>query len=288
VEVAKTEIIMTSIEKILFFASLLCVLSLSSGAQEHSMTWKRVFMDESRTGTQLSSKDNVQKALGSVKGNKYYAPNGKVYKGGCTAKVAKVVLDAQPAMADVKVVVGYSTQEMHSHAPESALSNWFVDELMRFVSEKTGKQMDLGVANFGGIRVDMPQGDILADDIISMFPFRNNVCYLELKGADVRHILEQMAATKVQALGGVRCVIKDHKLVSATFGGEPIDDAKIYNVATISFLLDGGDDLFIAKNAVSLKIFPEYILDVMLPYVKSLTAAGKPVEYQADGRVTDH
>src|SRR5574344_908163 len=282
---AETEIIMTIIKKLLFNIVLLSSLGFTAMAQESPMTWKRVYMDESRTGTQLASSDNVIKALGSVKGNKYYAPNGKIYKGGSIVKVAKLVLDAQPSMADVKVVVGYSPEEMYSHAPESALSNWFVDELMRFVAEKTGKQVDMGVANFGGIRVDMPQGDILADDIISMFPFRNNVCYLELKGVDIRHFLETMAATKVQALGGVRCVIKDHKLVSATFGGEPIDDAKIYNVATISFLLDGGDDLFIAKNAVSLKIFPEYILDVMLPYVKSLTAAGKPVEYQADGRV---
>jgi 2',3'-cyclic-nucleotide 2'-phosphodiesterase (5'-nucleotidase family) len=276
---------MTMIKKTLSACALLAIIGFTAIAQEHPSTWKRVYMDESRTGTQLASKDNVLKALGSVKGNKYYAPNGKVFKGGSIVKVAKLVLDAQPAMADVKVVVGYSPKEMHSHAPESALSNWFVDELMRFASEKTGKQVDFGVANFGGIRVDMPEGEILADDIISMFPFHNNVCYLELKGVDIRHLLEQMAATKVQAIGGVRCVIKDHKLVSATIGGQPIDDAKVYGVATISFLLDGGDNLSIAKNAVSLQIFPEYILDVMLPYVKSLTAAGKPVEYQADGRV---
>ncbi len=282
---AETEIIMTIIKKLLSPIALLSVLSFTVMAQESPMTWKRVYMDESRTGTQLASSDNVLKALGSVKGNKYYAPNGKIYKGGSIVKVAKLVLDAQPSMADVKVVVGYSPNEMHSYAPESALSNWFVDELMRFAAEKTGKQVDMGVANFGGIRVDMPQGDILADDIISMFPFHNNVCYLELKGVDIRHFLETMAATKIQILGGVRCVIKDHKLFSATIGGQPIDDAKVYGVATISFLLDGGDNLFLAKNAVSLQIFPEYILDVMLPYVKSLTAAGKPVEYKADGRV---
>ena len=69
-------------------------------------------------------------------------------------------------------------------------------------------------------------------------------------------------------------------------GGELLDDDKIYGVATISFLLDGGDGLRIAKNAVRLDIYDEYILDVMMPYVESLTAAGKPIEYQTDGRIT--
>ena len=67
--------------------------------------------------------------------------------------------------------------------------------------------------------------------------------------------------------------------------GEPLDDEKVYGVATISFLLDGGDGYSIAKNALRLDIHPQIIIDVMLPYIKSLTAAGKNIEYSKDGRV---
>jgi 2',3'-cyclic-nucleotide 2'-phosphodiesterase (5'-nucleotidase family) len=169
--------------------------------------------------------------------------------------------------------------------PECELSDWFIDELMRAAEEKAGKKVDFGVTNFGGIRVDMPEGDVLMDDIVSMFPFKNNLCFLELYGRDIRALLEQLASTSWQVVGGARCVVQDGKLVSAEIGGEPIDDDRIYGVATISFLLNGGDGLSVARNAVSLQMFDEYILDVMLPCVQRLAAEGKPIEYQMDGRI---
>ena len=191
----------------------------------------------------------------------------------------------QPQMADLKKVVGYSTREMIRTYPESEIGDWFIDELMRAAEKKSGKHVSFGVTNFGGIRVDMPAGDILKDDIVSMFPFKNNLCYLELAGKDIRALLEQLAATKWQVVGGARCVVKDGKLESVEIEGQPLDDNRVYGVATISFLLNGGDGLFVARNAKKLDIYPEYLIDIMLPYVQELTAQGKPVEYSKDGRI---
>lgn len=258
-------------------------LCMSLSAQEFS--WSRSSMDGSRTGVVASNADNVEEAMGRMKGRKYVAPNGKKFRKGATPKVAALLLGAQPKMHDLKQVVAYSPKEMIRRGPECELSNWFIDELMRAAEEKSGKKVDFGITNFGGIRVDMPQGDVLLDDIVSMFPFKNNLCYLELKGKDIRVILEQLAATSWQCVGGARCVVRDKKLVSAEIGGQPIDDEKVYGVATISFLLNGGDGLNVAKNALELQIFDEYIIDVILPYVKSLTAQGKYIEYEVDGRI---
>ena len=102
---------------------------------------------------------------------------------------------------------------------------------------------------------------------------------------DIRALLEQLAATKWQVVGGARCVVKDGKLESVEIEGQPLDDNRVYGVATISFLLNGGDGLFVARNAKKLDIYPEYLIDIMLPYVQELTAQGKPVEYSKDGRI---
>ena len=76
------------------------------------------------------------------------------------------------------------------------------------------------------------------------------------------------------------------KLVSAEIGGEPIDDEKVYGLATISFLLGGGDGLSLEQNALSVTVFEqEDIIDAVLDYVYSETEAGRPVEYKKDGRV---
>ena len=157
---------------------------------------------------------------------------------------------------------------------------------MRAVEEKSGKKVHFGLTNFGGIRVDMPEGEVLKDDIVSMFHFKNNICYLELKGSDIRFILEQLAASTWQVIGGGKFVVKDGKLESAEIDGAPLDDEMVYGVATISFLLKGGDGISMARNAKHLEIYDEYILDVMLPYVLSLTEQGLPIEYHTDDRIT--
>lgn len=263
-------------------ASALAAVSCAEGG----MRWERKLMDGSRTGVHACTANDVAENLGTIDGNVYTAPNGRTFvKGSAVYDVAQLLLAAQPEMAELKQVIGYSSREMVRGYPESELSNWFIDELMRAAEEKSGKKVDFGITNFGGIRVDMPQGDVLMDDIVSMFPFRNNLCYLELYGRDIRAMLERFAARSWQVIGGARCVVQEGKLVSVEIGGEPLDDDKIYGVATISFLLSGGDDIFVARNAVSLEIFDEYIIDVMLPYVRRLTAEGKPIEYQKDGRI---
>ena len=262
------------------------VVSLNAADDDFRIEWSRTRMDGSRTGCVSPSADDIASTIGTVKGKTYCSPGGKVYRGGTAAAVASVVLDAQPEMAPVKKVIGHAPEAMVREEPESALSNLFVDRIMAAVEEKSCRHVDAGIGNFGGIRVDMPQGDILLDDLLSMFPFKNSIVYVALKGKDLRNILEQMAATRVQVLGGVRIEVSDGRLVSATIDGQPIDDGKIYGVATISFLLDGGDNLHVGRNAVEILQYDDIdIIDIMLEYVRNETAAGRDIVYHTDGRV---
>lgn len=269
-----------------FLAVAAILAAASSYAQGTVISWSTDPIDGHRTGVTASTADNVEEAMGYVKGRTYYAPNGKKFRKGTVRKVASLMLGAQPAMADVKKVVGYSTRVMVRKKPECELYDWFIDELMRATADSTGKKIDIGISNRGGIRIDMPAGEILCDDIQSMFPFKNNLCYVALHGRDVRAILDQMAATSFQILGGVKVVAKNGKIVSATVNGEPLDDDKVYGVATINFLLDGGDGYSIGKNAIETIFCNGWLYDTMIAYVKSLTAAGKPVEFENQHWIT--
>ena len=269
-----------------FLAVAAILAAASSYAQGPVISWSTDPIDGHRTGVTASTADNVEEAMGYVKGRTYYAPNGKKFRKGTVRKVASLMLGAQPAMADVKKVVGYSTRVMVRKKPECELYDWFIDELMRATADSTGKKIDIGISNRGGIRIDMPAGEILCDDIQSMFPFKNNLCYVALHGRDVRAILDQMAATSFQILGGVKVVAKNGKIVSATVNGDPLDDDKVYGVATINFLLDGGDGYSIGKNAIETIFCNGWLYDTMIAYVKSLTAAGKPVEFENQHWIT--
>lgn len=278
---AQTELIM---KRLMMLVALVAIMT-EAHSQEYE--WKHIAMDGSRTGCISPSKDNVAEALGVFEKGRYIAPNGKKYaRKSSVAKVAGIVIDAQPDMSRVKDVIGYSSEAMSVEYPESALSDWFVDLLMARTEKLAGKKVDVGIANFGGIRVDMPLGDIILDDMLSMFPFKNQLVYVEHTGKQIRQILEEMAAGRFQVLGGVRVVAEGGRLVSAEIGGKPIDDEKIYGLATISFLLAGGDGLNLGQNAVSITVFEdEDIIDAVLEYVYSETEVGRPISYSKDGRV---
>lgn len=271
-------------KRLLFF---ILVLAVSTSVRGQEYEWETVPMDGSRTGCVAPSRDNVPQTVGVFKRGKYIAPDGTVYSGrSATARAARVVLDAQSAMARVKVPIGYSTNAMTASYPESALSNWFIDILMAKTERISGKKVHMGITNFGGIRIDMPQGELILDDMLSMFPFRNYLAYVEHTGKQIRKILEGMAADRFQVLGGVKVVAEGGKLLSVEIDGEPLDDDKIYGIATISFLLDGGDGLSLDHDAVSVTVFDDVaIIDAVLEHVYAETAAGRPIEYHTDGRV---
>lgn len=268
--------------KLVAFASSLLLLSACAG----TVQWSRVPMDGSRTGVRAAEGDNVPQALGKFDAGVYSAPNGKVFNCGSTPAVAKLMLDAQAPMAPLREVVAYAPVAIPKVRPESPLSNLTVDILMAQTAAATGRKVDAGIMNFGGIRLDaIPAGNVLLDDFVSMFPFKNHLCLVQLRGADLRKLFEQMAASGMQVVGGVRLVVADGRLESAEVGGAPLDDAREYGVATIDFLLDGGDDLFVARNATDLVITKIKVIDAIMNYVRAETAAGRPLTYQADGRV---
>ena len=278
---AQNEIIM----KIRLIILSLALSAVTLAAQDY--TWEPGKIDGSRTGCGIPSTTNVEAAVGKVVRGKYYAPDGSIFKkNSATTRTASLVLAAQPAMARVKEVVAHSTREMSKGYPESELSNWFVDIMIRKAEALSGKKVHVGIVNFGGIRADMPKGEVILDDLFSMFPFKNQVTYVEHKGSTLRAIFENMAAGHFQVLGGVRVVAQDGRLVSVEIDGQPLEDDKVYGLATVNFLLYGGDGLKLAEDAVNLVKYDVDVIDAVLEHVYAETAAGRPIEYQTDGRVT--
>jgi len=257
-----------------------------SCARQPAFTWEKFDMDNHRTGTAIVTADNIGEAIGKVENGVYTAPNGKVFEGGSTPAVAAKMLEVQPQMIRLKQVIAYSKDGMISHRPESPLSNWAVDNMMKFVAARTKKKVDVGILNFGGIRVDMPKGAVTNDVMVSMFPFTNHLCYVALKGSDLRKIFEQFASNgKPEVVGGVKLVIDDNKIAGLLVGGEILDTAKVYGVATIDFLLDGGDDITVAKNAKELVILDELMYDIQNAVVLEKAARGESIDYNSDSRV---
>ena len=95
-----------------------------------------------------------------------------------------------------------------------------------------------------------------------------------------------MAGSRFQIVGGVKVVAKDGRLVSALIDGEPVVEDRVYGVANLDFLLDGGDGYHVARNAVEVIECNGYLYDTMLSYVRSIEAQGRMIEFENQGWIT--
>ena len=268
---------------------MLLVVRVAINPPEPEISWKRVPMDGHRVGAKCVTAENVKTALGSFWEEGYLAPNGKSFpEDSPVPEIASSLMEVQPHMAALKVVVGHSARMMMNlrTEPDLPLANLFADVLRQRCSKEMKVPVDFSVTNYGGIRCPMPEGAVTLDDIASMFPFKNYLAFVRMKGSNLTKLLEQLSAKEAfQAISGARVLVKDHQLVSAEVGGKPIDPNRIYNVATIDFLLDGGDR--IAIGALSEKVVLTRVLlrDVMLDYVRDCEKRGIVIDAAADGRV---
>ena len=269
-----------------FFAVRAAVSSCDKGP---SISWKPVLMDGHRAGAQPITMDNVDTALGVFGDDGYTSPAGVHYADDeLVPQVAQVILEVQPQMTELKQVVGHSAA-MYTDGrdnPDLPLANFTIDAITDYASKFFKVKMDFGLLNLGGIRVPMPEGAVTLDDLSSMFPFVNYLAYAKVKGEGLTKLLEQLAGQPAfQAVSGVKCVVKNHKLESALIGGKPIDPKKVYNVATIDFLLDGGDQIAVGAVADKVVLSHELVKDIMIKHIKNLEAKGQLIECKSDGRV---
>ena len=266
---------------------IILIVSLAAVLPAHAFgfKWKSVPVKAAMTGVTAPTATNADIAIGTFDGKTYVAPNGRRFKKNtATAKAAALMLAAQPEMAELKEVVGFCPTGLGRTRPENVLGQWMVDIMMEVTEKEVGKKVDIGITNHGGIRIDMPQGDVLKDDLLSMFPFKNYLCYLTMSGENVIKLFEDMA-DHMQVIGGATVKIKDGELQELLIGGEPVDPERTYGIASIDFILNGGDDVFVARNADSLIQTDLLIYDAVLDYVKNLTASGKMIEKVTDNRV---
>ncbi len=266
---------------------VLIALAAVSCSRGPRMEWKRVPMDGSRTGVVPVNAENVDTALGTFEDD-YIAPNGTHFSEGATPEVAMLLMEAQPKMARLKQVVGHNARMMLNlrNQPDLPLGNLVADALRAKGSDYFGVPMDFAITNYGGIRIPMPEGAVTLDDIESMFPFKNYMCYAKVRGEGLQRLFTQLAKTQAfQPVSGARVKVKAHELVEAEVGGKPIDPKRLYNVATIDFLLSGGDQIAIGALAEDVILTPVLIRDVMLEYVQAMETKGKTIDYESDGRV---
>ncbi len=211
-----------------------------------------------------------------------------LYASGAAAGVKELVDTYSPQMRQkMSAVVAYTVEEMDRNQPESPLSNLAADALLAIARRHYGMdRVDFSLTNFGGIRADLPKGDITLYDVYSVFPFDNSLVLVDLPGTQVKELFTAFAKGRPEALAGVTFAIDNHTIASLTIDGKPLDENRVYHLATIDFLLDGGDKMTALKQNSGVDYSGITLRDVVLEYMKTFYEHSEPLPSRRDGRVT--
>ncbi len=200
----------------------------------------------------------------------------------CDSEVALTILDAK---GDQEVRKG-----------ETNAGNLVAD------SHRVLTNADIAMLNGGGIRCGLPAGTLSYGDIISMLPYDNSLCTVEITGAKLVELLNACTRFVPEENGdfpqvsGIRFTIDqsggkgvtDVMVRNKQTGEyEPVDLARTYMLATIEYCVVGGGFQGVLKKNTTMQKTGFNYSECLIRYLKENLAGHIGQEYAGpQGRIT--
>jgi 2',3'-cyclic-nucleotide 2'-phosphodiesterase/3'-nucleotidase len=186
-------------------------------------------------------------------------------------------------------VIGKATADF-PHDPGATqttlLGNWTTDIMRKLVNA------DIAIQNGGGLRRDLPAGDITMGLMYEIMPFDNTLFTMDLTGKQVKAAIEHGIMSedfKPGQFSGLMVKYDSKKaagerIVSITLAdGTPLDDNKLYKVVTNDFQAGGGDKYVMFTEGVNGKDTSIPVREALVNEIKEKGTIS-PVD---DGRLID-
>ncbi|SFD40150.1 bifunctional metallophosphatase/5'-nucleotidase [Clostridium uliginosum] len=164
--------------------------------------------------------------------------------------IDKVVNEANAKVYPItSEVIGYNTEKDLTREKDaypygsSVLGNWASD------ITRSAVKADVGVQNNGGLRIDIPQGDITTGTMWKFMPFDNTIYKFSMTKAQLKEALEQAVADKGKGLqvSGIKFTYDSNlqsgnRIIDITReDGTTISETETLSVAAPDFVATGGD-----------------------------------------------
>lgn len=205
------------------------------------------------------------------------------------AAVIEPYLRRVAAKRDEKVGVTAAARFTRSFSGESSLGTLIADAL------RAATGADFAMMNSGGIRAELPAGELTYGDIFAVSPFDNYPAMVILSGAQIVDLLRATTtgARGILQVSGLRYTYDASKrglerLISVErTDGTPLDPDKLYSVIMPDFIATGGDGAdVVMKNVPKDRIQIFYAAPIRDLLVAQLKKAEGPLEPKTDGRIT--
>ena len=188
---------------------------------------------------------------------------------------------------DLDSIISYCPETLDKSKGEwqTNIGNFMTDACMELANpvftKQQNKQIDIILLNSGGIRSIIPKGNITKRNAFEVMPFENSLIVIALKGEQIKALAQHIIKEKKpHPLHGLKIILnKENVITSILFKEEPIDNNKIYYVATSDYLANGGDNMtFFLKNEGAFDLNYK-IRNVLIDYFykhKTIEASNSP------------
>ncbi len=144
---------------------------------------------------------------------------------------------------EMNVEIGYAPEAMWVDGPECPMLNWATDALWEAAKKVYPGQVDIAIANMGGMRCAWDAGPVTKRSVFELMPFDNELVVLTLRGSDIIALCESFVRYGGQGVAGMRVTAVDGKLADVTIAGKAVDPQASYTVATSDYLSGGADHM---------------------------------------------
>lgn len=196
----------------------------------------------------------------------------------CTDSIFNQELNGfrQQMAADMDAVIGFAPERMAKTEGEGLL-NTFVAETMLEFGKSLGN-IDLAITNKGGLRCDIPQGNITVGLIFELMPFDNKLVILEMSGTEVEALCHAIAKKGGDAVSGISMMMtKNGEAKNIKIGKKSIDTKKTYRVLTTDYLSQGMDGLAPLANYKKLEPTNVVMSQMLIDAIKAKTAKNQQI-----------
>lgn len=183
-------------------------------------------------------------------------------------------------------VVGRTTEPLTNVREETGFGNLITDAFVEY-GRQQGWKTDVAFYNMAGVRASFPAGQLQFGQLYEALPFSNTVVNVDLTGADLAAIIDRaVCVTGRLHMAGVVVSFRFDAgtpscVKSITVGGAPLATTRTYHVATIDYLLLGGDGHTGFAKGTNV-IYGDVEVDVVAAYI----TAHSPVSPKVEGRLS--
>lgn len=166
----------------------------------------------------------------------------------------------------------------------TAIGNLMADMIFEqsnpIFKSRTGNEIDFVLVNHGGIRAIISKGDITTRTAYKVMPFENAIVVLNLKGEQVKELLEYLARNKrAHPISGLNLELdSEFKISKALVKGKEIDFNKNYFVCTNDYLANGGDRMNFFKTNDSLYYLDYKVRNAFIDYLKKVDTISPKID----------